>query len=249
MVWTLATAACLGKRWAMTLGTAANATTPNCAVDITPIMRRFMASKAGRCSGVGVSTSLVPEHRVGSNVVATLALRSSLTTACFLILTASGACGGAGRAPPIAPQPEQAHRTEGARGLVRTVPQNGMPSRETQAAPGAEGRDGCATGGVLCPASKSYCCRILGADGEFGGRSECVASYDDCTSMEFACTHENHRCPDTQGVVAIGCADDDPKRQLVKSNGEDAFDCADGSTCRCEFRFLHNQAYHDEAPP
>lgn len=208
-----------------------------------------MARKAGRRSGFGVWTSVLPDHRVGSSLLGALVPRSSLTTACFLILTASGACGGAGRTPLAAPQPEQAHRPEETRGPVRTVAQDGMPSRETHAALRAEGRDGCATGGVVCPASKSYCCRILGADGEFGGRSECVATYDDCASAEFACTRENHRCPDTQGTVAIGCADDDPTRQLVKSNGEDAFDCADGSTCRCEFRFLHNQAYHEEASP
>ena len=212
-------------------------------------MRQFMASEAGRRSGLSVSTAVAPEHRVGSSPVVALALRPSLATVCFLILAASGACGGAGQPPLVATPPQQAQRPEEARGLVRTVPQDGMPSRETQAAPRAGERDGCATGGAVCPASKSYCCRLLGTDGEFGGRSECVASYEDCASTEFACTRQNHRCPDTQGVVAIGCSDDDPNRQLVKSNGENAFDCAEGSTCRCEFRFLHNQAYHEEASP
>lgn len=155
-------------------------------------------------------------------------------------LVGAAACGGVQSAAPGRPDSPPKPVLAPSQRTAGPVPTPPPPATE-----GASTTPkGCAQGGIVCPSSKPFCCKSVDDVGDYDGHSECVATYDDCSSTEFACTRENRRCPSTKGIVPTGCADSDPKHQLVDASGESLPDCAPGRMCRCEFRFVRSEAYH-----
>ena len=118
-------------------------------------------------------------------------------------------------------------------GLKQAEPSSPSPVPEPMAV------KSCATGAVACEAPTPYCCRLAGADFQPDGRGECVAGFDQCSTAEFACTSGHKDCPNTQGIVSLGCEnDDDPEAETVDANGADVFRCDPGRPCHCKLRYL-----------
>lgn len=204
-----------------------------------------MMWQPGRRKGFDVAASVVPRACRSANVVRKEAPRLG---ALWIALACSAACGGphgpASAGPQAPPVPAPATST----GPSGSAPKPPSSSTEAGGAAAQAPDRGCAEGRALCTGSKPFCCELVDDVGEYRGLSECVASYDDCVSTEFACTHQNNRCPVNQGIVTTGCVDQDPAFQLVNASGENRFDCAAGRVCRCQFRLLHNETYHEAAP-